>query len=427
MSSQFADEVQFEVKAGDGGNGAISFRREKFVAKGGPDGGDGGDGGSVILQADHNENTLSDLSHRKSYAAQAGVAGAKQKSSGKTGVDLILKVPVGTQVFEVDPAKPKSKPVLLADLYNEGQQFIAAQGGAGGFGNHRFARPSFQVPKFAELGEPGEEKTILLKLKILADVGLIGLPNVGKSTLLSVISNARPKIANYEFTTLAPNLGIVKLNDTNFMAADIPGLIEGASKGKGLGFQFLRHVERTRLLVHILDGTRPDPKSDFTTINKELASYDKTLASRPQIVVINKLELLSPEQIKKLQKIKFKDFPTHFISAATNEGVRELVGEIAKTLQKLPVKKDEAVGKVFTFADLANTRFEVSKKGRKFLVAGAKQERLLIKTDLENPQAVGRMLKVLNRMGVLAELKKIGAKPGDLVTIGNKQFEFEEV
>lgn len=427
MSSQFADEVQFEVKAGDGGNGGISFRREKFVPKGGPDGGDGGDGGSVILFADHNENTLSALAHRKSYVATPGAYGTKQKSSGKDAPDLILKVPVGTQVFEVNPDKPKAKPVLLADLYQPGQTVIAAKGGAGGFGNHRFARASFQVPKFAELGEPGEQRTVLLKLKILADVGLVGLPNVGKSTLLSVVSNARPKIADYEFTTLSPNLGIVKLNDTSFMVADIPGLIEGASKGKGLGFQFLRHVERTRLLVHLLDGTRPNPKQDFTAINKELSTYDKVLGARPQMVVINKADLLSDDQIKKLQKETFKKYPVFFISAVTNKGVRELVGEIAKTLQQLPASKDDNVGKIFTYGDLTDTRFEVMKKGRKFIVTGAKQERLITKTDLENPQGFGRMLKVLNRMGVIAELKKIGAKPGNIIQIGKKEFEFEEV
>lgn len=427
MSNQFADEVQFDVKAGDGGNGAISFRHEKFVDKGGPDGGDGGDGGSVILVADHNTNTLSDLSHKKLYKAEAGDAGRGQKSSGKTAPDLLIKVPVGTQVLEVDPSKPK-QPILMADLYKDGQKFIVAKGGAGGYGNYRFSRPSFQTPKFAELGEPGEEKTVLLKLKVLADVGLIGLPNVGKSTLLSVISNARPKIADYEFTTLAPNLGIVKMNDSSFMVADIPGLIEGASKGKGLGFQFLRHVERTRLLVHILDGTRPDPKADFTAINKELKTYDKTLASRPQIIVVNKSELLDEPTKTKLNKIKFPaQYPLFYISAGTNQGVRELVGEIAQTLQGLPVIQGENVGKVFTFSDVDNSRFEVIKKGKKFIVTGSKQERLLIKTDLDNPQAFGRMLKVLNRMGVLAELKKAGAKFGDLVVVGKKEFEFEEV
>jgi GTP-binding protein len=229
-----------------------------------------------------------------------------------------------------------------------------------------------------------------------------------------------------------PNLGIVKLNDTSFMVADIPGLIEGASSGKGLGFQFLRHVERTRLLVHLLDGTRENPKDDFLKINKELATYDKDLAARPQIIVINKTELLTDKQKEKLQKTKFttrihKSLPVFFISAVTNEGVRELVGEIAQTLQKIPVHHEDLVAKVFTYADLDTTRFEVSKKGRRFVVTGSKQERLLTKTDLENPQAVGRMLKVLNRMGVLAELKKIGARPGDIVQIGSKEFEFDEV
>jgi len=432
MSNQFADEVSFEVKAGDGGNGAISFRREKFVSKGGPDGGDGGDGGSVILVATHNLNTLSKLSFKKKYSAEPGVPGRKQKSSGKKGEDLRLQVPVGTQVYDIEPDKPRSKPLLIADLSQDGQEFVVAAGGAGGYGNYRFARASFQTPAFAELGEPGEERTVTLKLKILADVGLIGLPNVGKSTLLSVISNARPKIADYEFTTLTPNLGIVNLKDTSFMVADIPGLIEGASGGKGLGSQFLRHIERTRILVHVLDGIRADIKGDFKAINKELSTYDKQLAGRPQIVAINKIELLTEDQLKALKKLKFtttklKDIPVYFISAATHQNVQPLLLEVARQLQALPIDTSDPIGKVFTFADTVTARFEVSKKGKKYFVTGPKQEKLITRTDLENAQALGRMLKVFNRMGVLAELKKIGAKPGDIVQIAKKEFEYENI
>ena len=426
--SNFADEVSFHVKAGDGGNGSINFRQEKYVPKGGPDGGDGGNGASIIVRADHNLNTLSEFVRHKSFKADDGAPGRGQKSSGKNGVDLILAVPVGTQVFEVDDTGETPREFLVADLVKSGDQFMVAKGGAGGYGNHRFARPNFQTPKFAELGEPGEEGDIVLKLKLVADVGLIGLPNAGKSTLLSVITNAKPKIAEYAFTTLSPNLGIVKANDTSFVVADIPGLIEGASAGKGLGVQFLRHIERTRLLVHMVDGASADPLKDFKVVNQELKQFNPELAVRPQVVVINKLDAISEEKLAELKKLKFGTGKVLYIAAATHQGVVELIQAILVALSKLPkIEATSKAFKVFTVADLPFTRFDISEEDGGFRVTGPRQEKLAIRTDFENEQGFTRMLQVFNRMGVLAALKKAGAQMGDIVKIGSKEFEFTEI
>ena len=422
---KFADEARIHVQAGDGGDGAISFRREKFVAKGGPDGGDGGSGGDVIFVADHNFTTLSDLTRKKFYQAPSGIKGTGQKSSGKAAIDLIIPVPVGTQIFEIQEAKGTDQLALIADLTTNGQQVVVAKGGQGGFGNYRFARPSFKVPRFAELGEPGEEKDLVLKLKLIADVGLIGLPNAGKSTLLSVVSNARPKIANYAFTTLIPNLGIATWKKTSFVVADIPGLIEGAAEGKGLGFQFLRHIERTRLLVHVLDATLPDPKADFATINKELKVYSKELAKLSQIVALNKIDQLDDAQLKKIKLIKFGNLPVAYVSGFSRQGIDTLLDTIVMTLDQLPKATSKAAGKVFGLADIVSHRFEIEKKAGIYKVVGYKQEKLATRTDFENPQAMGRFYKVLHRMGVLAALQKAGAKPGDMVKIGSKEFEYE--
>ena len=425
----FADETRFEVKAGDGGNGAVSFRHEKYVNKGGPDGGDGGDGGNVVLMADHNLNTLADLTRHKAYRADNGQAGRGQKSTGKSGEDLILKVPVGTQIFEVQQERGRIKEFLIADLAHDGEEFILAKGGEGGYGNAHFARASFQTPRFAELGTPGDERDIILRLKIVADIGLIGLPNVGKSTLLSVISNARPKIADYEFTTLIPNLGIAKYHDKTFVVADIPGLIEGASKGKGLGIQFLRHIERTKMLVHLLDATRPNPKKDFVAINRELKAYSPELARRPQIAVFNKLDAISLDDLKKLKKLKLPVEDVVYISAAAHTNVEDLFHAILRHLPKaVQIQRAGEPIKIFTINDLPRMRFEIStKRTHHFTVKGPVQERLAMKTDFTNNQAVGRFWKVLKRMGVWGALKKEGAKKGDTIKIGSAQIEFEDL
>ena len=424
----FADEVRFIVRAGNGGDGAVAFRRERFVDRGGPDGGDGGRGGAISIVADHNLNTLADLTRRKVFKADNGQAGKKKKSAGKAGGDLLIKVPVGTQVFEIEKVDSKHKEFLIADLDESGDKFLVAKGGGGGYGNAKFARAAFQTPRFAELGEPGEERDVVLKLKIMADVGLIGLPNVGKSTLLSVISNARPKIADYRFTTLVPNLGIVKLGDTSFVVADIPGLIEGASKGKGLGIQFLRHIERTKLLVHILDAGSPDPKADFRAINSEMKSYHKTLASRTQVVLFNKIDSVTDARLAELKKLRFGNRKVLFVSAITKQDVDKSIKAIAQVLTKVkPLVRADELFRVFTIRDLPYMRFEIIKRKGYFVINGPRQERLAIRTDFKNSQALGRLYKVLKRMGVMGALKKAGAKEGDKIKIGQKEFEFEEI
>jgi len=421
----FADEVKIHVEAGDGGNGLVSFRRERNMARGGPDGGDGGSGGSIYLIADHNENSLARFLRERNVRAEHGERGWANKRTGKSGKDLILKVPVGTQIITTDFEKRKVKEYIIADLNGDGVKFRVAEGGKGGFGNAKFARANFQVPRFAELGEPGEEKDITLRLKMIAEVGIIGLPNAGKSTLLSVISNARPKIADYAFTTLVPNLGIVDFGGKRFLAADIPGLIEGAHKGKGLGIDFLKHVERTKVLLHLIDATLDDPKTQFKIINSELKKYSRDLATKPQIVVFTKIDAITPERLKSVKKLKFVGRKVFYISGAAHTGLPELLQEVVRQLRAIP--DPSAVIKVYTLADLPNTRFEVSKLKGKFVVKGDRIEKLLIRTDLDNEQALGRLYKLLRRMGVLAELRKIGAKEGDIVKIGQKTIEYRNI
>jgi len=433
----FADEVTISVKAGDGGNGLMSFRRDRHTAKGGPDGGDGGSGGSISLVADHNESSLAYFLRNRSIKAEHGGKGQANKSTGKSGDDLIVKVPVGTQIIETDIEKRKVKEYIIADLNQNGAKFLIAQGGKGGFGNARFARAAFQVPRFAELGEPGEDKEIVLRLKMIAEVGLIGLPNAGKSTLLSVISNAKPKIADYAFTTLVPNLGIVNFSGKRFLVADIPGLIAGAHRGKGLGIDFLKHVERTKLLLHLIDATLDDPKLQFKVINSELKKYSKDLAAKPQIIVFTKIDAITPALIKAIKKLKFASSPrgplargagrgeVFYISGVAHTGLPELLQEVVRQLRAIP---DPSVGiKVYTLKDLPLTRFEVGKLRGKFFVKGGKIEQLLIMTDINNEQALGRIYKIFKRMGVLAELRKIGAEEGDLVRIGQKTIEYKKV
>jgi GTP-binding protein len=300
-----------------------------------------------------------------------------------------------------------------------------AKGGSGGLGNAHFARAAFQTPQFAELGEPGEEREVILRLKMIAEVGIIGLPNAGKSTLLSVISNARPKIADYAFTTLVPNLGIIDFKGKRFMAADIPGIIEGAHQGKGLGLDFLKHVERTKVLIHVLDGTSSDIKNDFNVINTELKKYNKTLAAKPQVVAVNKTDVLNNKSLAEIRKLKFGKWPVHHISAVTHLGLEPLLYDVLDTLNSVP--QAAAPIPVYTIKDLPNERYEVSKLRGGWKVVGDKIERMVIKTDLRNEQALGRLYKILKRMGVQAELKKIGAKEGDSVKIGRFTIEYRIV
>ncbi len=328
---QFVDEARISVRAGDGGKGAVAFRREKYVPKGGASGGDGGDGGNVVLVVDGGMSTLLDFRYRKEYAAPAGQPGANKDRYGRAGVDLVLRVPPGTQVFD------QTSDALLADLRDDGQRFVVAAGGRGGRGNIHFATPTDRAPRRSEPGTPGEERAIRLELKLLADVGLLGFPNVGKSSLIARVSAARPKIADYPFTTLVPNLGMVRLSgERSLVVADIPGLIEGAHEGAGLGVRFLRHLERTRVLVHLLDasaGAGRTPLRDWETLNRELALYDEALARRPQLVAVNKIDIPEVRRARARLAAPFnrRGINLHFISAATGEGVPELL-EAAWTL-----------------------------------------------------------------------------------------------
>lgn len=423
----FADEVTITFKAGDGGDGLISFRRERYIAKGGPDGGDGGRGGSIYLIADHNETSLAKLVRTNRLSAQNGGAGKPKKAAGKSGADLEVRVPVGTQVIEVDPNSKAKRPAeyVIADLDKSGERFRLVKGGEGGFGNTHFARASFQTPRLADLGEVGEEREVVLRLKLIAEVGVIGLPNAGKSTLLSVISSAKPKVADYAFTTLIPNLGIVKIGDDRLLMADIPGIIKGASAGRGLGIDFLKHIERTKVLLHMIDATSDTIKTDFNTINAELKKYSPALADRAQVVAINKIDAIDAAKLQSIKRLKFKDYPVHYISAVAHTGLDKLLYDVAKLVKAVP---DPAKSiKVYTIDDVPTDRFEVSQKARKFYVTGAKVERLITKTDFNNPQAVGRMYKVLQRMGVLAELSKIGAKEGVRVKIGKREIDYKVI
>lgn len=330
---RFVDLVKIHVKAGDGGRGCVSFRREKYVPKGGPDGGDGGKGGDVVIMADENLHTLVDHYYKKHYRAEKGEHGKGKNRHGRSGKDLIIKVPVGTVVKDAITGE------VLADLTVAGQSVVVAKGGRGGYGNARFAGPTNQAPRYAQPGEPGEQRDIILELKLIAHVGLIGMPNAGKSTLISRISRARPRIADYPFTTLTPNLGVVRLEEGSFVVADIPGLIEGAHRGRGLGFQFLRHVERTLVLAHLVDvsvGSMGDPVNRFETIENELKLYSETLYSKPRVVVATKTDISDPEKLKKIETFaKERGLPFYKLSSVTGEGIKEFLYGIFNLLKSL--------------------------------------------------------------------------------------------
>jgi len=326
---KFVDHARIHVQAGHGGVGCVSFRREKFVPKGGPDGGNGGRGGSVIIRANKQLNTLLDYQYRRSYKAPRGEHGLGSNKTGKSGADIILEVPIGTVLRDANTSD------MLGDLLNDGNEIVVAKGGRGGRGNAEFATPTNQAPREYEQGDEGGEREIELELKLLADVGLVGLPNAGKSTLISVISAAKPKIAEYPFTTLVPNLGIVRVDEgTSFVVADIPGLIEGAHHGKGLGIQFLRHIERTRVLVFLIDSTSKSPKDDYKVLMRELKLFNPTLLEKARIVAVTKLDLLDERTLRTAKKAQFEKIPTHYISAVSGEGIRKLVGEMWKALSK---------------------------------------------------------------------------------------------
>ncbi|MFQ6059083.1 MAG: GTPase ObgE [Anaerolineae bacterium] len=417
----FFDEARIYVKAGDGGDGCVSFRREKYVPLGGPNGGNGGKGGDVYLVADPHVNTLIKFKYRQHFKAQRGAHGRGKGRHGKAGRDLHIEVPVGTTVREAESGD------LLADLTQAGQQVLVARGGRGGRGNAAFATSTNQAPRFAEKGEPGEERWLYLELRLIADVGIVGLPNAGKSTLLAAVSAARPKIAAYPFTTLVPNLGVVAVDDRSFVMADIPGLIEGAHLGAGLGHKFLRHIERTRLLILLLDGASPDPLHDLEDINQEMALFSSHLAEKPQIVVLNKMDLPQARSIwpQVEKEIRRRDTPVASISALTGEGVRSLLHRVADLLESLP-EEEPALEEVPVLRPLEGEEgFRVVREGEGlFRVEGRRVERAAAMTDWDNEEAVARFQRVVAAMGVTAALEEAGVQKGDTVCIGQVELEW---
>lgn len=422
----FIDTAKIFVKSGKGGDGAISFRREKYVALGGPDGGDGGKGGNVILVADSQLTTLLDFTYRRKYVAEPGENGGKSKCYGKDGEDLYIKVPTGTVIKDFETNK------VMVDLSHEGDKFVIAKGGKGGKGNAKYATPTRQAPSFAEPGMPGEERFIILELKLLADVGLIGFPNVGKSTLLSTVSKARPKIANYHFTTLKPNLGVVSVPEAPaFVMADIPGIIEGAAEGVGLGLEFLRHIERTRLLIHVVDisGVEGrDPIEDFVKINDELKKYSVKLWDRPQIVVANKSDMLYDDEAfenfkNKLEEMGYKNI--FKISAATQEGVADLMKECARMLSTIPVSELEIPEEEMYIPEEKKFTYTIRKdEDGVYVVEGTFVDRLLSAVNVNDPDSLKYFHKVLKNKGIFEELKEMGIEDGEIVRLNDFEFEY---
>ncbi|MBI4297489.1 MAG: GTPase ObgE [Chloroflexi bacterium] len=416
------DQVQIVIKSGNGGSGAVSFRREKFVPFGGPDGGDGGNGGNIWIEANNSYSTLTNFRFRKHFQAEAGEAGQKAKRRGKTGQDLYILVPPGTQIW-----KEAEQDSLLADLSSPNDKILIARGGRGGWGNTHFATSTNRTPRFALKGEPGEEYRLRLELKLLADVGIIGLPNVGKSTLLSHISESQPKIADYPFTTLEPMLGVVEIDTNTFVVAEIPGLIEDAHKGKGLGFTFLRHIERTHLLLHLVDGTSPNPEHDLDTVNQELYLFQSSLRTKSQILVVNKLDLPEVKARQKELTRKLQPRTTHlfFISAATGEGIEALLQTIWQKLQIQRQSKIELAGSGKVFRPRSQRPLSIRKIDNVYEVSGKGVERLALMVDFAYPEARRYFLLQLGRRGVLKVLLRAGVQPGDKVRFGSVEIEWE--
>jgi GTP-binding protein len=424
----FVDQVKIYVKGGDGGNGAVSFRREKYVPLGGPAGGDGGRGGDVVFVVDEGLRTLVDFRYQRHFKAPRGENGRNKGMHGAGAEDLLVRVPPGTTVIDTDTGE------VVADLVEHGQRAVIAKGGRGGRGNIRFATSANPAPEIAENGEPGQERNVTLELKLIADVGLVGYPSVGKSTLLASVTAAKPKIAAYHFTTLTPNLGVVDLGERSFVMADLPGLIEGAHEGVGLGHQFLRHVERTRLIVHVIDMAAVDgrdPYEDYKQINEELKLYNIKLEDRPQIVAANKMDL--PEAQENLRRFKEKvpGITVYEISAATKQGVQELMYAIADLLETIPEKPTveevaEVEERVVFRAEPEPIPFEISKEDEVFVVSGEKIEKLVRMTNLNSYDSIQRFARMMRNMGVDEALRKRGAQDGDTVRIGDFEFEFVE-
>lgn len=421
----FIDIAKIKIVSGKGGDGKVGFHREKYVASGGPDGGDGGRGGSVIFKVDDNLSTLLDFRYKKKYVAGAGENGGSKRCKGKDGADLIIRVPRGTIIRDQKTGQ------VIKDLSDD-EPFIAAKGGNGGWGNTHFATPTRQAPRFAKPGQPGVERDIILELKLLADVGLVGFPNVGKSTLLSMVSAARPKIANYHFTTLVPNLGVVSVGEEqSFVMADIPGIIEGAAEGAGLGHDFLRHIDRCRLLLHLVDAAGSegrDPLDDIEKINAELAGYSEFLAARPQIIVANKVDLLGDdrEPVEKLKKYAEEHgFLFAELSAATNQGVAELMRLTWNELQQLPPVFTYEPEFVETPEDTTGERDWTVKKVEDFyVVSGAWVDKIMGSVNVDDYESRQYMDRMLKSAGVYDKLEQMGVQEGDFVVIGDLEFEY---
>lgn len=429
----FADRARIIIRSGKGGDGHVSFRREKYVAAGGPDGGDGGRGGDVIFEVENGLNTLAEYRHKHKFAAENGQEGGKKRCHGKDGKDIVLKVPEGTVVYDIESGK------VIADMSGENRRQVVLKGGRGGKGNMNFATPTMQVPKYAQPGQPAQELEVRLELKVIADVGLVGFPNVGKSTFLSRVSNAQPKIANYHFTTLVPNLGVVDIEGCNgFVIADIPGLIEGASDGAGLGFQFLRHIERTRVMIHVVDAASTegrDPIDDIYKINNELKTYNADIANRPQVIAANKVDSIYVEEGQEdpVQRLRdefepqgVKVFP---ISAVTGQGVKELLYYVQQELDKLPKEIVRFEQEFFPELALAreNLPYTVEKSEEEentYIVEGPKIEKMLGYTNLDSEKGFAFFQKFLSESGILKDLEELGIEEGDTVRMYGLAFDY---
>ena len=422
----FVDKVRITVCGGRGGDGAVAFHREKYVAAGGPDGGDGGHGGNVVLRVNDNMTTLLDFRYKRKYSAESGVNGAGRRMSGKRGENLIIQVPRGTVVRDAETN------AIIVDM-STGEDFVIAKGGRGGWGNSHFATPTRQVPRFAKAGLKGQERDIILELKLLADVGLVGFPNVGKSTLLSVTSNARPKIANYHFTTLFPNLGVIYVDEgVSFVMADIPGIIEGAAEGAGLGHDFLRHIDRCRLLVHVVDVSGSegrDPVTDFDAICAELHDYSVDLSNRPMIVAANKTDIMDPESdnLERLrQRCDDLGIDLYEISAGTTQGTRNLMRVIAEQLRTLPpvtIYEPEYVEKIEEPGD--PSALEIEHLGNTWLITGTWLERLILNINFDDYESRNHFDLLLRKSGLFQRLEEMGIEDGDTVDIYDFQFEYQ--
>ena len=424
----FVDRAKINIRSGKGGDGAVTFRREPYVPEGGPDGGDGGKGGDVVFKADNSLRTLMDFRYKRKYQAENGQNGMKKKRFGKKGADLIIKVPPGTMIIDEESG------ALMKDLINHGDRFVAAKGGKGGKGNVHFKSSIRQAPNFAEAGGVAKERNVILELKLIADVGLVGFPNVGKSSLLSTSSKAKPKIANYHFTTIEPNLGVVEVSNTSFVLADIAGIIEGAHQGAGRGFKFLKHIERTKIIIHVVDisgSEGRDPIEDFETINKELRAYSKVLANKPQIVAANKIDLIEDnnsgyELFKEYAENQgYAVFP---ISAPINLGVPELMAYAAKILAEVENTSMEEIMETFDFeredTDDNYRKVEVRRDNHKYVIEGKQLTKIFNSTNFNDIGSVRYLYKYIEKSGAIEKLKSMGLKEGDTVCIRDFEFEY---